>query len=220
MAWTFIGAGTRATGGATLTSPLNGSTAIGDFLVCYGREKNVANSVNTPTGYLNLTNTLTYQEFSGKYAGASEPNPSASFSNGYLCCATFRWVGGAAPSIGSIVDAAGAQHSALTQTNIPFPGVTPVTNGCLILAGGFSQGAGSGSSIADPSQYPTNIDEFTNFSSGCGAIWDFVIQTTAAAITSGTWTVTSGTSATVTGIVLPLIAGAGAAPSLMGQASL
>lgn len=208
-AWSFIGAGSRATAGGTLTSTLAAGTAQGDLILVFEREKNTANTVPAPTGYTALYSTDVYMKIFGKYAGASEPNPAGVFTNGYLMSATFRWAGGgSAPAIGSIIDSVGAKFANAVQINIPFTGLTPATDGCLVVGFGYdSGGAGPTASIADPSAFPNNIDTVVNINTSCGAICDYVIQTTAAAIVTGTWVVTNGGSGTVHGITLPLVAG-------------
>jgi hypothetical protein len=155
----------------------------------------------------------------GKYAGSSEPNPAGSFSNGYFECATFRWTGGTAPAIGSIVDSGGPQTANGVATAIPFPAITPATANCLVVAFGYTLGAANTATIADPAAYPNNIDRITgiNTSSDCGAICDYVIQTTATLINSGTWTITGGTSATCHGVVLALKAGTTSTGSNVSQ---
>lgn len=220
MSWTPVGVGTRATGGATLTTILNASTLPGDLILLFEREANVANTVPAVSGYTGLATTDQYMKIYGKYAGSSEPNPAANFSNGYFNCFTWRWAGGTAPAIGSIVDSGTPAPANASQVNIPFSACTPATNNCAIVAFGSDiLGATNTATIADPAAFPNSIDRITGIMTGssCGIICDYVIQTTATLISAGTWTVTGGASATVHGVVLALKAGTTSSGSNLSQ---
>lgn len=212
MSWSIVGSGTPATGGGALVPLNNPGTSLNDYLIAVQREKNSSNAVpglpGGPTGWIAPSCPDSYMKVFYKVAGASEPNPSAIFSNGYFNTFTIRWVGGPGPAIGSLLDSAGVlAANASPQVNIPFPGITPATDGCFVGAFGFSLGVGSTGSIADASQYPSHISSSININSGCGAIIGAKIQGAAAAIPSGVWVVTNGGSVTVHGIVFALIAG-------------
>jgi len=204
VSWSPVGAGTRATGGGTLTSTLNGSTVSGNLILLFMREKSVA--LATPgSGYTSLFSPYTYMQIWGKFAGGSEPNPTLSATNAYFESATFSWSGGANPSIGGIVGSSSSQIAS-PQINIPLPALTITSADSLVVGFGYTLGAASGT-ISNPSALPNTIDSVIGINSGCGAVCDYVVQTTATNIASSVWIPSAGTSVTVTGLILSLLPG-------------
>lgn len=216
--WSVVGNITPASGGGVLTGLLPGGVTVGDLILVPVYEKSSGNTVPSLAGYAAPANADIYMKIYAKIAVGSDPNPSATFSNGYIGGVVIRWIGGTAPAIGAIVDSSGVQTSNGVAVNISFAGLTPSQNGCFVLAFGRTLGGGATVSIADPAQFPNNIDMEGNINTAMGVIVDYVNQTTAAAITSGNWIVTNGGSNTVHSIVLPIAPGnssGGVTPTLM-----
>lgn len=199
---TFVNAGTAAHGdNASLTPGLPASIAAGDLLLVFAAIRATGAGVpNLPAGYRLLADLGNVALF-GKYATASESAPTVTFTGGVsgnttsAQMAAFRNVAAAAAySSGPL--------GGLAQ-NISYPELGVITDNCVILWLGWK--ASNWTSVATVSGATAEIGEPSSaLGSTQGIVWDYLIQTTAASIPSGSFTVTGGLSATTLGAVVAL----------------
>lgn len=206
---TFGAAGT-ATGAdnASVTPGLPASTSTGHLLLVFAAIRNSGTgTVNTPSGYTRLDvfpSTANVQLFA-KVAGGAEVAPSVSFTGGVLgatCTAQMarlvgQWHDPTKILIGS------AQCLNASAQNITYPGLSlPSADRCIIIALGWKQD--DWTSVATLAGMTEIGDVPSTPGDDQGLVWDYVIQTTATAIASGSFAVTGGASAISRGAVLAL----------------
>lgn len=201
---TFIGAGTAAHADNASVSPsLHASTATDDLIVVFAAIRNTAAKVVTPSGYTQLwpaANADSHVKILGKIAASGEAAPTITFTGGSAGdttsghCATFRRAQCAVHNYGSSTNA--------SAQNIAFPALATARDNCIILYAGWKQDdwtsvatVGGATEIGEPSTITGNDQ---------GLVWNYVIQTTATYIVSGSFTVTGGASAVSKGIVIAI----------------
>jgi hypothetical protein len=201
----FVAAGTAATGNnASLVPALPAGIQGGDALLLFASIRNSGTgTVNTPTGYTLLCDMGNAALF-GKYAGgtyasaASESAPTVSFSGGASGEDTIAQI--AAFRGTSIAVETSATQLNTSAQNIAYPDVDVEHLNCVVLYLGWKQDdwtsvatISGGAEIGEPVSIAGN---------DAGLVWDYVIQTTAAGIDAGSFTVTGGGSALLRGAVV------------------
>jgi hypothetical protein len=198
---TFVAAGTPATGdNASVTPGLPAGIGTGDLLLVFAAIRNSPNGQPTaPDGYVTLLDATNVKLF-GKPASASESAPIVPFTGGVSGATTqaemaaFR---GVAPAVLN----SSAQLNASAQ-NVAYPALTVPSDNAVVLYLGWKQD--DWTSVATIAG-ATEIGEVsTTTGDDAGIVWDYVIQTTAADISSGSFTVTGGASAISRGAVVAL----------------
>ncbi len=228
---TFVGAGTAVagtSGGSPITPTLHASTAENDLIICpVAWSDDDASESIAISGYTQLGPT-SYTPFSGrivfgKIAGAAEPDPdvvATGFGAGDIMasqCGSFR---GTHLTIGSVV-----AHS--SQNNFIFTGGTAdaidhtsltitTANTAVIVFGGKRTPWTSVAVLTTDALSWAEVGE-VNTSQGddVGLVWDYVIQTTAASISVGNFTIIGEVDNDAGGAILLSLKEAAASSSLL-----
>jgi hypothetical protein len=209
MAITYVGVGTADNGITTCTPTLpthnENDLLLINVAVC---DDGATESVATPSGYtLLVDNRETVDDtfgnmVFGKIATASESNPAITFTNAAAgdqiiaqACA-FR---GTHQTIGSVVDASNkgtfTEAESLTD-EIPHVALTVANDNTAIVAIGGKRTfwASTVAALTTDSLSWNRIGEAdTSAGDDIGLVWDYVIQTTKANISTGKWDLTSAT---------------------------
>jgi hypothetical protein len=199
-------AGTVAHGvNASVTPGLPAGLAAGDLLVCLAAIRNSGAGVpQAPAGYTRLPvfEAASNTQLFAKIAGAGEAAPTVTFTGGVANADTsaqlIKVVGKFYNVDHLVVRAAGALNA--SGQDIPYPGLTVRLPNCLILYAAWKQD--DWTSVASPG---TEIGEpDTTTGDDQGIVWAYQIQTTAAHIPAGSFTVTGGVGAISRGAVVAI----------------
>lgn len=186
----FVAAGTVAhASNASVTPTMPAGVQAGDLLLVLAAIRNSGTgTVDTPSGYTVLL-TSGNMTVLGKVHTGTESAPTITFTGGVALAdssaqmAAFR-------GTGITVHASTAQLNASAQ-NIAYPALDVSRDNCVVLYVGWKQD--DWTSVASPG---TEIGEpDTTTGDDQGIVWAYTIQTTAAAIATGSFTVTGGVSA-------------------------
>ena len=184
---------------ASVTPGLPASMATGDAMFVLSAIRNSGTgSPNTPTDYTELVkfgNVALY----GKIHDGSESAPLCSYTGGVAGADTtaqmiaFRRAGIA------VLGSPATQLNA-SAANIAYPALTVPANGCIVFYLAWKQ------SVTTTFTTPAGFTEIAELSTATGddqsLVWGYVIQTTAANISSGTITTTGGVSAISRAIII------------------
>lgn len=225
MAITSVGTGTAAnsTAPATGFSLTRGGAATGDLVLALVGQKNstdyttIAESGATYTRLLGLNgssgSSLTLW---GKIMTASEADPTFTSSDttaGRTLIGQAHTFRGTLNTVSGIV-AHSATGSGATAAAITTPALTVTTDNTVVVALGIRENQWAAEDIAALATM-TKIGQPERTSSPqVAAIWNYVIQTTATNIASGTWTSTANTT-DYAAIVVSLLAAAAAGQPTM-----
>lgn len=199
---TYGAVGTAAHGDNAAVSPgLPGSLAQFNLIVGFTAIRNTAATANTPTGYTTLAD-FGHVKLIGKIAAASESAPSCTYSGGSAgdtTSAQLIRLAGAFYDINNLVVAKAGAHNTSAQ-NVAYPGLTITTRDCIVIylawkQDDYTSAASPGTEIAEASTTTGNDQSLT---------WAYTIQTTAAHIAPGSFTITGGASAVSMGAVVAL----------------
>jgi hypothetical protein len=202
----FVAAGTAAHAvNASVTPSMPAGVQAGDLLLVFAAIRNSGTgSPNTPTGYTllrNLTGDPAQPRNAAVYAKVhtgTESAPTVTFTGGAANVDTSAPMA-AFRGVGITVHASAAQLNSSAQ-DIAYPAMDVSRDNCLILYAGWKQD--DWTSVASPG---TEIGEpDTTTGDDQGIVWAYTIQTTAAAIASGSFTVTGGAAATSRSAVIAL----------------
>lgn len=212
---TFIGAGTsvgaaNAAGTSTIAPGFHASTAAGDTVLLVATIRNSGTgTVNTPSGWTVLAGAGTNAVLFGKVVTAAEVatgSVTVSFTGGVanatLTGGTATWRSASLTHGGGLTNDDIAKQTPTgnsqlngSATNIAYPALQVVRDGCLVVVVGWRQD--DYTSIATLGGM-TEVDEHSETGGDdAGHIWDYVIQTTATDIASGSFTVTTGGGAAI-----------------------
>lgn len=230
MAITSVGTGTaaNATDGGSITPTRHASTTTGDLVIALVGQKNSTNYTtiseggSTYTRLLGLNgssgNTLTLW---GKIMTASESDPAFSSTDttaGRTLIGQTHTFRGTLNTVSGIV-AHSATGSGAAAAAITSPALTVTTDNTVVVACGIRATQWAAEDIAALATM-TEIGQPERTSSATVAmIWDYVIQTTATNIASGTWTstVNSGNYAALIVALLPAAVGGHPAARRLGR---
>lgn len=216
MAWAFGAVGTFASGVNCDSTPLNVPYPSG---IAAGHILFLAVSANNGAATLTLsdiTTEIVSRVTNGtlglywKIATGSESGnvtvQTASGQTGEVCAQIARFTGGPSTLTGKVhaADATGGSAA----TGLAFAGLDITQDGTLVLIVGAKSGGATG--FAVPAAMDAEIAEGVRGTAAC-MVWDYNIQTTAAALEAGTWTITSDASAARRSVSAALIAGSSAA---------
>ena len=203
---TFGAAGTAAhANNANVTPGIPASVAAGNLLLVLAAIRNSGAGIpSTPTGYTRIPvfEVASNVQLFAKIAVGGDTAPTISFGGGVANADTSAQMirlGGQWYSPNGI---AVARASALNESaqNIAYPGLHLDVDNCVVLYLGWKQDdwtsvTSPGTEIGEPST-TTGDDQ--------GIVWAYTIQTTAATIAPGSFTVTGGVSAISRGAVVAL----------------
>jgi hypothetical protein len=197
----YVGVGTASHAvDGNVTPSMPASIAKGDLLLCWAATRGTAGSVGLPSGWESLVQ-LSNVRLIGKIYDGSESAPTIvmTSSGGNDCSAQIAaWRNAQL----STVVASTSQTNGSAQ-DIAVPALTGTDRAsCLIVACGWKQD--DWTSVAAL----TGMTEIAEFVSTAGAdhglVWDYVVQTSPAATSALTFTVTGGASAQSKAVVVAL----------------
>lgn len=197
-----VGAAAHADNASVVPSMPAGIVA-GDLLVLVAAIRNTAafvNSVTNPGGWALLGNFGEHLRVYGLIWNGTDGAPTCAFvggSAGDTCSAQMAAFRGAAP----IADSSALLTNS-SAVNIAYPGLTPGRQGTLAIVGGWKQD--DWTSVAALAGMTELGEPSSVLGNDQGLVWDYVIQTTAVAVTAGSFTVTGGVSAVSKGYVLAI----------------
>lgn len=202
--WTYVGSGTAVedvnTGGTTPT--LHASTAEDDLIltVCGWHDSGAGETLDTPTGYTELREEYTTNDDAGivvfgKIAGASETDPDVDhngFGSGDVSvCQSHTFRESAGLDIGTVVAHEAGEDNPGSTGTMEHVGLTVSTDNTLVLV--CSSKAESWASVdtltTDAYSWTEIMDYDTDSGGDIGVACDYLIQTTAQSVSSGTFTV-------------------------------
>ncbi len=228
---TFVGAGTAVvgtSGGSPITPTLHASTAENDLIVCSvawsddDASESIAISGYTqlgPTSYTASSGRIVF----GKIAGSSESDPSVvatGFGAGDIMasqCGSFR---GTDLTIGSVV-AHSAQDSFIftggTANEIDHPALPITTANTVVIVVGGKRVSWSSVAVLNTDALGWAEIGKTSTSAGddVGLVWDYVVQTTAASISAGSFVIIGENENDAGGAILLSLKEAAASSSLL-----
>jgi hypothetical protein len=196
----YVGVGTAAHAvDANVTPGMPASIAKGDLLLCWAATRGTTGTVGLPSGWTSLVQ-LANVRLIGKIYDGSEAAPTIvmTSSGGNDCSAQIAaWRNAQLSLISSTSQTNGGAQ------NIAVPALTGLDrDNCLVVVCGWKQD--DWTSVAALTGF-TEIAEFTSTAGADhGLVWDYVIQTTVAATSSTTFTVTGGTSQQSKAVVVAL----------------
>lgn len=202
----YVAAGTGATGNnASLNPGMPAGWAQGDLLLLFASIRNSGTgTVDTPSGWTSLVASGNAAIF-GRIARATDAAPTVTFTGGAAGADTLAQIAalrGTDQDITTVAHASQAQLNGSAQ-NIAYPALTVTTPGCAIVYAGWKQDDWTSvATIAGATEISDSV--FSTAGSDAGEVWDYVIQTTAANISGGSFAVTGGASAISRGITLAL----------------
>lgn len=186
--------GAASTGNnASVTPGAPSGLAEGDFvLIAAAIRNNGAGTVNTPTGWTAIV-TLDNLKLLGRFWESGDTMPLITFSGGVANADTYaraiKWRGVAKDML---TEASGSTASNTSQQNINYPSYTPAGDNHAVVLFVWKQD--DATSLSTPATF--TADGLTNMTTGddmLAALFS-VTQTTAATVSSGSITVTGGTS--------------------------
>lgn len=203
---TFVAAGTAAAGNnASVVPGLPAGATGGDLLLVWASIRSLGvGSPIPPGGYTMLFDGSNGRLF-GKIHSGSETAPTIAFTNGsagdttIAQMAAFRGIGL------QILNGPVFQPNFTPAQNIAYPALPITGPNALILYLGWKQS--SWTSVATIAG--ANLIGATSSALGstAGLVWDYLIQSTAANIPAGSFTVTGGSSASSSGSMIALAGG-------------
>ncbi len=210
---TYGAAGTAAHANNTsVVANLPASVATGHLLLILAAIRNSGTGVvNAPTGYTRLPvfPSASNVQLFGKIATSSESNPTVTITGGaanadvsaQMIRLTGKW-----HTINNVIASGGKAYASRlnpSAQNITYPGLSlPDDNNCIVLYLGWKQD--DFTSVATIAGATEIGEASTTTGDDQSLVWDYVIQTTAAAIPSGAFVVTGGASAISRGAVVAL----------------
>jgi hypothetical protein len=191
----------NAAGTSTLSPTLPaGIVADEDLLVIYASIRNSGTgTVDTPAGWTAMMSFGNIALLGRRYR-AGDAAPTVTFSGG-VANATVLAKMLAFPHA-DIAPAATATLLNASAQNVAYPALTVPADDQLILVGGWKQDDWTGAAqLAGMTEIQ---DSFTTLGDDVAAALDYVVQTTKANITAGSFTITGGASAISRGFVMAL----------------
>jgi hypothetical protein len=190
---TFVGANAGVTGNnASVTPTIHASAAAGDLIVVFASIRSTSATVATPTGYSVLFNGGNVAAFYKTHSG-SESNPLVTFSGGAAGDDTLAQIGvwrTVKPYVR--VGPVSSSNASAQDMALPTP-VTPGRNNSLLLVFGWKQD--DWTSTAALSGMTEVGETVSTAGSDAAQVWDYRIDTTAAASPTGPFVVTGGAAA-------------------------
>lgn len=201
---TFVGANAGVTGNnASLAPTIHASAVAGDAMALYATIRNTAAVVVPPAGWAPLYQDGNVAVYCKEHSG-TESAPTVTFTGGsagddtLAQIAVLRTVALDSASLGVKV---GQTNSSAQNIALP-SALTPNRNGSVVLVFGWKQD--DWTSVATLSTMTEIGETIATAGSDAGQVWDYRIDTTAAATPAGPLTVTGGTSQISKSVLLAL----------------
>lgn len=193
---------------ASVTPGLPGSLAAGDLMVMLAAIRNSGTGVpDTPAGWTrwNVFEAAGNVQVFAKIAGASEVAPTVTFTGGVANADTSAQIIRLAGKWHDASFALLSHASALNASaqDIAYPGLSlPSADNCIVIYAGWK--ADDWTSVAAIAGATEIAEASATTGDDHGIVWDYVIQTTAAHIPAGVFSVTGGGSAISRGAVMAI----------------
>jgi hypothetical protein len=207
MAITYVAAGAAATGNNASVAPaLPAGWAAGDLLLVLASIRNSGTgTVTTPTGWTALASSGNVSLL-GRIAQVGDTAPTIAYAGGVAGADTIAqctaWRGTLQTATASLLHGDAATQLNASAANIAYPALGVTLDGCLIIRAGWKQD--DWTSVATIAGMTEIAETATTTGDDAGQVWDYTIQTTATATTSGSFTVTGGVSAISRGLVVAI----------------
>lgn len=206
MTITVVGFTAAVTGNyGPLTPTIHGSAAAGDRILLLASVRNTAAAPVAPAGYAVLWLDDGNVKLYHKVHSGSEANPTVTFTGGAAGDDVLAQIL-VVRKADSFPRLTGAISNASAQNIILPAGGTPGRGGCLGLAIGWKQD--DWTSVAALAGMTEIGEPFSTVGNDAAMVWDYIIQTTAAASPAGPFVVTGGLSAISKAYILYLDAAA------------
>jgi hypothetical protein len=202
MAITFVGRGTPSTGDYGSRTPVpNGSTIAGDMKVLFAACRNVAGIPALPSGWTALVQDANVL-VAAKVHEAGDTSPTVTFTGGALGDDTVAeiatWRGA---YLSTTLGPTSQSNASAQDIALPTP-ATPNRASSLLLALGWKQD--DWTSVATLGGHSEIGESVSIVGNDTGIVWDYIIQTTAAASPTGPFVVTGGLAAISKSYILAL----------------
>lgn len=213
---TYVGAGTPGTGNnASVATAFPAGIQAGDLMLLFAAIRNSGTgSVTAPQGWYPILisgNAAVYGriyedgERTALAGTFTEVAPTVAFTSGAANATTLAQIiafRGTDRLISRAVHASLAQLNGSAQ-NIDYPGLTITEDGCVVVVLGWKQD--DWTSVAQNSGQIEAFETSSTTGDDAGIVADYVIQTAATNLTSGSFAVTGGASAISRGFSLALL---------------
>lgn len=199
---TYVASGANASdanaaGNSTLNPALPAGLADGDLMVLHASIRNSGTgTVDTPTGWTQLAASGNLALHGRRYV-TGDVAPTVAFTGGAANATVMARIHGFHNA--ELVAAATNTQLNGSAQNVAYPALTVPDDGHLILAAGWKQD--DWTSVAALSGWTEIADNTTTAGDDASQVLDYVIQTTAADIVAGSFTVTGGLAAISRAIV-------------------
>lgn len=192
---TYVGTGAPASANnASVTPALPGGWAQGDLLLAVATNRNSASATVSAPGWTKVA-TSGNLSLLGQIATASATAPVIAVAGGSANADTLAYTvafRGTHQDITTVVSASAAQLNS-SAANIAYPTVTPPSANNAVMVIGWK--ADDWTSVATLAGMAEIQEGVSTIGDDAGIVSDYVLQTTAAAVASGSFTVTGGSSA-------------------------
>ena len=203
MAVTYVGVGAAAHGdNASVVPALPGGIVAGDVLILVTAIRNTAafaGAITNPGGWTILGNAQNVI-VAGLVWNGTDGAPTCGFAGGSAGDTTSAQL--AAYRGVSLVASASATKTNGSAQNIAYPTLTPARDGSVVFAVGWKQD--DWTSVATLAGMTEVAEPSSTTGGDQGLVWDYVIQTTAAAVSAGSFVVTGGAAAVSKGLTVAL----------------
>jgi hypothetical protein len=205
---TFVAAGTVAhANNASVTPTLPAGCQAGDLLLILAAIRNSGAGIpDTPTLYqrLDVFNSTSNVQMYGRIHSGSESDPTVTFTGGVANADTSAQMVAFRSTFRAASKVVVASRAILNDTlqDIPYPQLPVRYDNCAILYVGWKQD--DWTSVATIAGAAEIGEPDTTTGDDQGIVWDYVIQTSAADIPSGSFTVTGGAAAISRGAVVAI----------------
>lgn len=189
---TFVAAGTAGAGNnASVTPGLPAGLIEGDLLVAFATIRNSGTgTVNTPAGWTTAKDNGNTRMMTRRYV-AGDVAPTITFTGGVANADTLSRIAAFRRADASPA-ASTAQLNGSAQ-NIAYGALTPTADGYAIIAAAWRQD--DWTSVATLAGWTEISEQTSTTGDDASQAWDYLIQTTATAIPSGSFVVTGGLAA-------------------------
>jgi hypothetical protein len=201
---TYVAAGSgtsnaNAGGVSTLTPALPAGLVVGDLLILVTSIRNTGGAAVVPTGWTDMASVANLAVMGRRYE-SGDAAPLVSYTGG-VANATLLGVIIALRNAELTPVTSDSQANASAQ-NVAYPALTMPADNLAVLAVGWKQDDWTGA--ATLAGFTEAVDMWDTVGDDAAQAVDYVIQTTAADITAGSFTITGGASAVSRGTVLAL----------------
>jgi hypothetical protein len=199
VAITYVAAGAATfADNANVTPAMYAGAQAGDLICVFAASRTTAPALDTPAGYTVVLNAFSTFRLYTKIHDGSESDPTIAISGGSagetVGAFTFGFRNTVADATEAILDVTAWSGTTTPEQDIPYPPTRmPKYDGCAVVY--LGRKADDWTSVAAIAGATEIQDASSTLGSDIGLVADYVIQTSAAAIPTGSFVVTGGASA-------------------------